>query len=114
MESSDARFVMLVGTAVLGRALQAPSIALGGAITVGAWHGFELGRQMIGWSPANNIGTLFMLGFVAFLLCTLWALMSRVRKKGKSPVVDPAFFLVLLGSLVVGFAGGLASKVLLS
>jgi len=114
MESSDTRFVILVASAVLGRALGAPAIALGGAITVVAWHGFELGRQMNGWNPTNNASTVFMLCLFSFMLCVLWAMMWRDQQKGKMPVVSPVVFLVLLGSLVVGFAAGLALRSLVA
>ena len=110
MDAGDTRFVVLIGAVVLSRAVGAPAIALGGGIAVVAWHGFELGREMNGWSPSDNIGTLFMFGFFAFVLSVIWGLMRRDELKGQAPVVSPTYCIILLASLALGFAAGLISR----
>jgi hypothetical protein len=110
MQASDARFVLLIATTILARIVGVPAIALGGAITVSGWHGFELGREMNGWNPANNLATLFMLGFFAFVMGVLWVMMRRDERKGKVPVLPPAYFLTLLLGVGLGFVVGAVSR----
>jgi hypothetical protein len=105
---------VLIGTVVLSRALGVPAIALGGGITVVAWHGFALGREMRGWNPYDNIGTLFMIGFFAFVLSVVWAMMRRDERKGTVPVVPPVYLLILLSCLALGFVAGLVSKAVMT